>query len=99
MIKIIAIRKDENFHGDEPHLGVTAFKWVNEQDQTTGETSLRAMYDWIVNKKGKAFIRDSQGNQVFIFGAISNTTGQQYLRAAQDGRWTDDLLSENIPAF
>lgn len=96
MIKIIGIRKQPGIY-ENPHLGIISFRWVNEQTQVTGETGLAGMYDWIVNKKGQAYIRDAQGTPVYIFGAISSPSGQPYIRTIKDGVWTDDLL--DIPLF
>lgn len=95
MVKIIGIRKQSGTY-DNPHMGIALFRWVNEQAQSTGETSRLGMYNWIVNKKGQAYIRDAQGNRVYIFAVVS-PSGQLYLRAAKDGVWSDDLLE--VPLF
>jgi hypothetical protein len=53
------------------------------------------MFNWIVNQNGKAFVKSGSDN-VPVFGVI-NPTGQPYLRALNNGAWTDDLL--NLPVF
>jgi hypothetical protein len=90
MIKITGI-KTASGQFEDPHLSIVSFKWVNEQDQKTGETARQSMYDWIVNKKGKAYLVDQQGNTVYLFGVVSSS-GQTYIKAAKDGAWTEDLL-------
>ena len=93
MVRITRVRKQL---GNNSHLGLMSFQWINEQTQQTGQTDLPNMYDWIVNKKGQAYIRDTEGNQIAIFGAVS-PNGQTYLRAVKNGAWSDDLL--NLPTF
>lgn len=77
------------------HLAINVFKWVNEQNQTAGESYRTSVFDWIVNKKGKAYIKNGD-ETIFIFGANASS-GEQYIRALKDGVWTDDLLS--LPEF
>lgn len=71
------------------HLTIENFKWVNEQSQQQGVSSRAAMFDWIVNKHGKAYIKKGD-NTIFVFGA--NIPSGQYIRALVDEKWTDDLL-------
>lgn len=89
MVRIIGVKKQP---GNSTHLGISQFRWINEQTQQTGQTDLPNMYDWIVNKKGQAYIRDTAGNQIAVFGAVS-PNGQTYLRAVKNGAWSDDLLT------
>jgi hypothetical protein len=95
MVKIINIRKQPGTYENQ-HLAIVLFRWVNEQTQVTGQTDPLGMYDWMVNKKGQAYIRSDQGNTIYVF-ARTSSTGQPYLQAAKDGVWTDDLL--NVPVF
>lgn len=53
------------------------------------------MFDWIVNKGGKAYIINNN-ETILVYGALS-PTGVQYIRTIKDGKWTDDLLS--LPEF
>lgn len=94
-IRITAIRKDNGNH-ENPHLGITFFRWVNEQTQASGDTSREAMYDWIVNKKGTAYVQDQTGNRAYVYGAIS-PFGNPYVRTAANKTWTDNLLQ--LPEF
>lgn len=76
------------------HLSISNFEWINEQNQKTGTSSRDLMFDWIVNKKGRAYIKKEDKN-IFIFGA--NAPAGQYIRSIEDGKWTDDLLE--LPEF
>ena len=73
------------------HAAMESFTWINEQTQQTGETPREAMYDWIVNKKGRAYVKNANGDSVFIFGALT-PTGTPYIRTAEGGKWTDLLI-------
>jgi len=72
------------------HLSIQNFKWVNEQTLQAGTSSLVVMFDWIVNKKGQAYIKK---NDVVIpvFGAIA-PGGKPYLRCIKDRNWSNELL-------
>lgn len=74
------------------HLGIVNFQWINEENQQTGTSSRELMFDWIVNKKGKAYIRKLDGTTVPIFGA-KTPQGQQYIRSVENEKWTDELIA------
>lgn len=93
VIKITRVRS-ENRPTDrlEAHVAMKSFVWLNEQTQQTGEATRDNMYDWIVNKKGKAYIKNqTTGENIYIFGAVT-LTGQRYIRTAENGVWTDGLI-------
>lgn len=89
-VRITCIKKD-NDNPENPHLSIKSFNWINEQSGVTGESTLPVMYDWVVNKGGKAYIRNSQGILIYLFGALT-PSGTPYLRAVHDKKWTDDLI-------
>jgi len=49
------------------------------------------MYDWVVNKNGKAYVKDAQGNVAYLIGAIS-PRGNKYVKTVADETKTDNLL-------
>jgi glycerate-2-kinase len=52
------------------HLSIENFKWINEQSLQSGVSSLSTMFDWIVNKKGQAYVK--KGDKIIsVFGAYS----------------------------
>jgi hypothetical protein len=72
------------------HRAIESFEWVNDRTQTAGNTPKEAMYNWIVNQRGSAYINVDREN-IFLFG-VSTTPGDHYIRAAKNNTWTDDLL-------
>jgi len=73
------------------HLSIEKFKWINEQSLKSGITSRDLMFDWIVNKQGKAYIVSTDNKRIFVYGA-KNPSGQDYIRSIEEGKWTDKLL-------
>jgi hypothetical protein len=77
------------------HIALENFRWIDEQDMKTGTSNRSTMFDWIVNKKGRAYLR--RGNEIIpVFGAVA-PGGQLYIRSLEGDKWTDELL--NLPAF
>lgn len=93
-VKITAIRRGAN-RADNPYVDIQAFQWINEESQRIGVTDLSNMYDWIVNKEGKAYVT-KDGRPIYIFGATT-AAGEPFLRTAENQQWTDDLI--NLPAI
>ena len=77
------------------HLSIESFKWTNDQTKQSGISSRQYMFDWIVNNKGVAYIRADENKDIFVFGA--NSLAGKYIRALEDGKWTDSLLK--LPDF
>jgi hypothetical protein len=72
------------------HLSIENFKWINEQSLQSGVSSLSTMFDWIVNKKGQAYVK--KGDKIIsVFGAYS-PVGKPYVRCIVDSKWSDELL-------
>ncbi len=89
-VRITCIKKDNGNH-ENPYVAIESFGWLNEQNQSSGESTREVMYDWIVNKDGVAYVRDAAGNVAFVYGATS-ARGNHYLRTRKDDVWTDNLL-------
>lgn len=96
MAVLITHIKKESINNREPNLSIVSFRWINEETQAAGETNREVMYDWVVNKKGQAYIRDTQGNPIYVFGFLS-PEGQPYLSTVKNRARTQDLLS--LPVF
>ncbi len=75
------------------HLSIKNFKWANEETSQEGISSREILFDWIVNKKGQAYIRlESDLNaKIPVFGAVS-PTGQRYIRCLKNNQWSNELL-------
>lgn len=74
------------------HLTIKQFKWIDESSLKRGVTNLAGMFDWIVNKKGQAYVKKSDGGiAIPVFGAVA-PTGQQYIRCINNNTWSNELL-------
>ncbi len=74
------------------HSSIQDFKWINEETSDVGISNLPIMFDWVVNKKGYAYVRIGDStSKIRVFGAMS-PTGQKYLRCFNNGDWSDELL-------
>lgn len=93
-VRITAIRKDNGNH-ENPYVGITSFKWVNESTLESGYATRREMYDF-VNGGGYAYVLDRYGNEAYLEAKIS-ASGNPYVRTIPDGTATDNLL--NLPEY
>src|SRR5579864_6574969 len=95
-VKIVCIKRETGApieNSEAAHATIQSFGWVQEQTQRTGTTSRENMYDWLVNKKGRAYIIDPAGGEtIYVFGRVS-ASGNKVVMAAKGGNWTSDLLT------
>jgi hypothetical protein len=89
-IRITCIKKAGGNH-ESPYVAITSLNWINEANNNTGTTSREDMYDWLVNQKGEAYVRDSQGNKATLFGEISSR-GTKFVKTRADNVVSDNLL-------
>jgi hypothetical protein len=89
-VRITCIRKDGGNHYN-PHEGITDLGWVNEQTEKKGRSTRQQMIDFLDKDKGKAYVKDSQGNVAYL-GTSESAAGNKYVRTYADGKWTDNLL-------
>lgn len=87
-IQITAIR----LSGGTSHQHIVRLWWTDSSSQKSGENSRAEIVGWIETENGKAYVKDSQGNQVNV-GVVVPTIGSKYLRTYADGVWTDNLLA------
>jgi len=90
-VRITCINKSGGQH-QNPHEAISYLGWINESDNKTGKSSRLEMYDFVVNKGGKAYVKDAYGNIAYLKGATS-AAGNKYVRTYSDGKWTDNLLA------
>lgn len=90
-IRITCIRKSGGFHAD-PHHAISNVGWINEQTRETGTSTRLAVYDWIKNRGGVAYVRDSRGNQAQV-GTREHVNGVKFIQTRADRVWTDNLLA------
>jgi Protein of unknown function (DUF3892) len=90
-IRITGIKKAGGRHFD-PHHAIEDLAWVNEETGEKGVSTRLIIYDWILNKNGTAYVKDSRGNKAIV-GARENTYGTKYVQTYADRVWTDNLLA------
>jgi hypothetical protein len=90
-IRVTCIKKSGGFHSD-PHHAISELGWINEQTQETGTSTRLEIYDWIKNRNGVAYVRDSKGHQATV-GTREHSNGHKFLQTYADRVWTDNLLA------
>lgn len=90
-IRITCINKSGGWHED-PHHAISYLAWKNEETGAAGKNSRLELYDWIKDKNGVAYVRDSRGNQVSV-GTREHANGTRFLQTYADRIWTDNLLA------
>lgn len=93
-VRITAIRKDNGNHTN-PNEAISMYRWVNELNGRTGDSTRQAMVQWMENEKGAAYV--STGNsKVWCYVNVS-ARGVKFLQTHADNRWSNNLLS--LPEF
>lgn len=90
-VRITCINKAGGDH-ENPHVAISNLGWVNEDNNNRGTSTRLEMYDWIKEKSGVAYVRDTAGNQVRV-GTAETSRGTKYVRTFRDKVWTDNLLA------
>ena len=90
-VRITCISKANGDH-ENPHVAISSLGWINEENNSRGTSTRLEMYDWIKEKSGVAYVRDSAGNQVRV-GTAETPRGTKYVRTYSDKVWTDNLLA------
>jgi hypothetical protein len=65
---------------------------MNEITRESGKSTRLEIYDFIVNKKGEAYVKDSKGNMAYLIGETT-LRGTKYVRTRPDSVTSDNLLS------
>lgn len=92
-IRVTCISKDSGNH-ENPYVAIEKLGWTEDGTGKTGTDTRLEMYDWVVNKNGKAYVKDSQGNVAYLIGATS-PKGNKYVKTVADETKTDNLLKLN----
>lgn len=90
-IRITCINKSNRFHAD-PHHAIESVGWLNDQTGETGKSTREAVYNWIKNEDGAAYVLDSRNNRARV-GTRENAYGTKFLQTYADQVWTDNLLA------
>jgi hypothetical protein len=89
-VRITCITKDNGNH-ENPYVAIQNLEWINESTSKTGNSTRLQMYDWVVNEKGQAFVKDAKGSVAYLMGAVSRR-GNKYVKTVADETKTDNLL-------
>jgi hypothetical protein len=90
-IRITCINKSSGYHAD-PHHAIEQLGWVEDGTDTIGTLGRIQLYDWIKDKQGRAYVRDSRGNSATV-GTREHANGTKYVQTYADKVWTDNLLA------
>jgi hypothetical protein len=88
-VRITCINKDAGNH-ENPYVAIQRFGWTNEQTGKSGRSTRDEMYDWVVNKKGEAYVT-AGGARARLIGQVS-PRGTRFLKTVADGTDRDNLL-------
>jgi hypothetical protein len=90
-IRITSIQTDESGH-ENPYVAISHFRWLNESNDNTGTVSRIALYNWITENDGVAYIKDDNENKIKLLAEVSNN-GDKYVKTVIDNAAFDILLS------
>ncbi len=88
-VRITCINKANGFHED-PYVAIQTLGWVNEQTGAMGKSSREAMYDFVVNQRGSAYVT-AGAVRAELIGLIS-PHGTRYVKTRTDSTDRDNLL-------
>ena len=89
-VRITCIKKDGGNH-ENPYTAISTLSWLNESDGQTGVSSRSEMYDFVVVKKGVAYVKDPYGRIANLMGEISSK-GTKFVKTHPDSVLSDNLL-------
>ena len=76
------------------HEHIASLRWIEDGKTETKASTREELVDWIKNKNGQGYVRDSRGDQAWVKVVEGRTP---YLRTQKDGIWTDNLLA--LPTY
>ena len=89
-VRITCINKENGYH-DDPHVAIEYLGWTNEATGESGKSTRLAVYDWLKNKGGVAFVKDRFGNMAYLVPKVSRN-GNPFVQTVADNTPTDNLL-------
>lgn len=88
-VRITCIRKSGGYH-ENPYVAISSLQWKNEATGATGESTRLEMYNFVVNKKGEAYVQSGQ-SKAYLMGATSGA-GTKYVKTEANNTEKDNLL-------
>jgi calcineurin-like phosphoesterase len=89
-VRITCIKKDGGNH-ENPYLAISTLSWIEDGTNSTGTSTRKQMYDFLVVTKGTAYVQDNMGNKANLKGALSEK-GNEYVKTYSDNVTSDNLL-------
>ena len=87
--RITCINKANGRH-ENPYVAISHLGWVNDATGETGRSTRDEMYDFVVNKKGEAYVLVAAA-QARLIGQTS-LRGTKYVKTVADSTERDNLL-------
>ena len=75
--------------GGYRHEHIASVRWINPQDNNTGENTRSEMVSWLNKPGARAVV--STGSRTVDVGVVD--ANPPYIRTHADGVWTDNLLA------
>ena len=88
-VRVTCINKDGGYH-ENPYVAISNLGWTNPDSGESGRSTREAMYDFVVNKRGDAFVQVGT-HRARLIGAVS-PRGTQYVKTEANETERDNLL-------
>jgi hypothetical protein len=88
-VRITCINKANGQH-ENPYVAIQTLGWLNEQTGQGGKSSREEIYDFVVNKGGRAYVT-AAGRTADLIGMVS-PRGTRYVKTRADSTAVDNLL-------
>jgi hypothetical protein len=88
-VRITCINKANGEH-ENPYVAIQLLGWINEQTEQAGKSSREDVYDFVVNKGGRAYVT-AGGVTADLIGMVSQR-GTRYVKSRADFTQNDNLL-------
>jgi hypothetical protein len=88
--QITCINKAGGQH-ENPYVAISNLGWTDDITNAIGNSTREEMYDFIVNKKGQAYVKDDKGNMAYLAGETT-VRGTKYVKTKADNVTSDNLL-------
>ena len=89
-IRITCITKSNGDH-ENPYTSIQTLGWIEDGTQAVGKSTRIVIYDWIKDKGGVAYVKDSKGNIATLVCAVT-VKGTKYVKTKADDVKSDNLL-------
>ena len=88
-VRITCITKSNGQH-ENPYVAIESLGWTNEATGDRGSSTREQMYDWVVNKKGEAYVT-AGGSRARLIAQLS-PRGTRFVKTIADSTERDNLL-------